>query len=113
MTDKPIAIDLVPYQDMVMGSKEFLRVWAKEDGPVTCFVNPKALSPDPAAFGVAMVDCIRYAARGWAQALGSSEEEALKRIFEGLDAERANMTPMPTNPVGAGDKSSDEDLGLI
>lgn len=95
MTDKPIAIDLVPYQEMVKGSKEFLRVWAKEDGPVTCFVNPVALGPDPALFGISLVDCVRHAARGWANAVGITEEQALERIWQGLDAERNNPTPMP------------------
>ena len=110
MSNKPIPIDLMPYADMVQGHKEFLRVWAKENGPVACFVNPVALAPDPATFGIAMVDCIRHAARGWAKAVGISEEQALARIWEGLDAERKNPAPMPDeNSIG----TRDEDLGLI
>ena len=35
MTGKPIPIDLVPFAEMLDGSREFLRVWAKPDGAVT------------------------------------------------------------------------------
>ena len=40
MSDKPVPIDLVPYSEMLGDSREFLRVWAKQNGPVTCFINP-------------------------------------------------------------------------
>jgi Domain of unknown function (DUF5076) len=107
MSDKPIPIDLVPYHDMIKGSREFLRVWAQEGGPVTCFINPVPVGGDPMGFGIALVDCIRHGAKTWAKATGVSEEEALARIWKGVDAERANPTDLPTeHPV------SDED-GLI
>ena len=98
MTDKPIPIDLVPFADMLGGGKEFLRAWARQDGPASYFVNPKALGADPALFGIALVDAARHAAAAWGKALGQPENEMLDRIWEGLDAERGTPTtdlPLP------------------
>ncbi len=98
MTDKPIPIDLVPFAEMLGGSREFLRAWSKAEGPATFFVNPQGLGTDPALFGIALADCAEHAARAWAQALNISEKEALARIWEGLDAERSapnNDLPPP------------------
>ena len=89
MTERPIPIDLAPFADMLAGTREFLRVWVKEDGPVSVFVNPRPIGADPAAFGVALVDCIRHAAMTYANVTALSEKEALARIWEGVDAERA------------------------
>lgn len=89
MTDKPVPIDLVPYAGMLGGSREFLRVWAKDDGPVSVFVNPRPIGPDPAALGIAMVDVARHGAMAYAKATGITEKEALARIWEGFDAERS------------------------
>ncbi|WP_294212193.1 DUF5076 domain-containing protein [uncultured Sphingomonas sp.] len=95
MSDKPVPMNLDRYADMIGGSAEFLRVWAKQDGPVTCFVNPVPIGPDPFAFGLAIVDCVRHAARAYARAVNIDEEAALARIWEGLDAERAAPTTDP------------------
>ncbi len=98
MTDKPIPIDLVPYAEMLGGSREFLRAWAKPEGAASYFVSPRALGPEPALFGIALVDAARHAAAAWAKMLGRSEEEVLARIWEGLDAERSapsNDLPLP------------------
>lgn len=95
MSDEPVPINLDRYAGMIGGSAEFLRVWARKDGPVTCFVNPVPIGPDPFAFGLAMVDCIRHAARAYARAVNIDEDEALARIWEGLDAERAAPTTDP------------------
>ena len=96
MSGKPVPIDLVPYADMLGDSSEFLRVWAKEGGPVTCFINPVPVGGDPMGFGIALVDCIRHGAKTWARATGISEREAFDRIWEGVDAERANPTDIAT-----------------
>ena len=69
MTDKPIPIDLVPFAGMIEGAREFLRVWAKPDGPVTCFMNPVPIGADPAGYGIALVDCVRHGANAYARAL--------------------------------------------
>lgn len=96
LKSKPIPIDLQSYTHMIADSREFLRVWAQKDGPVTCFINPVPVGPDPAAFGIAMVDCIRHAAKTYQRATGVSEAEALARIWEGLDAERGASTDVAT-----------------
>ncbi|QNQ10332.1 DUF5076 domain-containing protein [Sphingomonas alpina] len=101
MTGKPVPIDLVPYTDLLEGSREFLRVWASDGGPVTCFINPVPIGADPAAFGIALVDCVRHGAITYARATGISEAEALDRIWLGLDAERANPTDVATPIPGA------------
>ena len=77
------------------GSHEFARLWAEAGGPMTCIIEPRALGADPVLFGMAMVDAIGHGAKAYAQALGIPEEEALARIWEGLDAERANPTDEP------------------
>ena len=74
---------------------EFLRMTAAPDGPVTCVINPHALAPDPAVFGIALADAARHGAKAWALAVGCSEEDALERIWWGLDAERASPTDEP------------------
>jgi Domain of unknown function (DUF5076) len=96
MSKKPVPIDLVPHMHLIRGSREFLRVWAQEGGPVTCFINPVPVGGDPMAFGIALVDCVRHGAKTWARAVGISEAEAEARIWEGIDAERANPTDIAT-----------------
>ncbi len=108
MTDKPVPIDLVPFADMLGGSREFLRVWAKQDGPVSVFVNPRPVGPDPAAFGIALVDCVRHAAMAYANATDLSEKEALTRIWEGLDAERNAPTDTGLPPPVAVARRDDD-----
>ena len=96
MNDKPVPMNLDRFAGMIGGAHEFLRVWAKPDGgPVTCFVNPAPIGADPFAFGIAMVDCVRHAAKAYAKAVNIDEEEALARIWEGLDAERDAPTDDP------------------
>lgn len=78
--------------DFLGASQEFARLWAEPDGPMTALINPHHLGGDPFLFGMATVDAIRHAARAWAAAVNIPEEEALARIYEGFDAERANNT---------------------
>ena len=73
-------------------SNEFARLWAQPNGPLTCIVDPRALGPDPFLFGMAMVDAVGHAAKAYAQALNMPEADILARIWEGVDAERANPT---------------------
>jgi len=75
-------------------SSEFLRMWTAKGGKATCLIDAAALAPDPAVFGIALVDAVRHGARAWAQAVGISEEAALERIWFGFDAERNNPTDL-------------------
>jgi hypothetical protein len=84
-------IDVTEY-DILDDSREFARLWHEPDGPFTCLIEPRNLGPDPFLFGMAMIDTIRHAARAYAQAVGTTEDDALERIFEGFDAERAKNT---------------------
>lgn len=98
-TDRPIPIDLVHYAEALGNSREFMRAWAKPDGGATSYyINPRALGPDPAMFGIALMDAARHAASAWAKALDRPESEMFERIFEGFTAEReapSNDLPLP------------------
>jgi hypothetical protein len=96
-------LDASAHSSLLDGASEFARLWAMPGGPTTCLINPGALGADPFLFGMAMVDSIRHGAKAYAQAVGISDEEALARIFEGFDAERANPTdePQQINPGSA------------
>jgi hypothetical protein len=95
---KPVPINLVPHAALLEGSSEFLRLWARPQGPMTCFVNPAKLGADPFLFGMALVDAVRHGARAWAQAVNIPVAEAEARIWEGLDAERHHATDQPRTP---------------
>lgn len=77
--------------DVLENAVEVARLWVENNGPATCVIQPGVLQ-QPEIFGMLMVDCIRHAARAYAQSNGLSEEEALARIWEGLDMERDNHT---------------------
>ena len=95
---KPKPLDLTPHAHLVQGSREFMRMWAKEGGPLTAFIDPARLGADPFLFGMAMADAVRHGARAWARAVNVSVEHAEERIWEGLDAERARPTDTPRDP---------------
>jgi hypothetical protein len=75
-----------------LATGEFLRALTVPNGPTTYIIDPSTLAPDPFAFGMALVDCVRHGARVWADATGVDEMTVGKRIWEGLDAERARPT---------------------
>ena len=95
MSDKPIPMGLDRFVGMIGGAREFLRVWAKPDGAVVCFVNPVPVGPDPAMFGEVLADCARQAAKAYARAVNIDEDEALARIWQGVDAGRAARSDDP------------------
>jgi hypothetical protein len=95
-------IDVAAF-DFLDGSSEFARLWAEPEGPMTCIIEPRALGPDPFLFGMALVDAVQHGAKAYAHATGVSEGDALARIWEGLDAERANPTDEPTQIDLGGD----------
>jgi hypothetical protein len=70
-------------------SVEIARLWVTDRGPSTVFINAGPLA-DPFAFGVLLADTAHHAAKAYAKAHGMTEEEALAKIWEGLDAERAD-----------------------
>lgn len=90
---KPVPIDLTRHAQLVEGAREFLRLWAVEGGPLTGFVNPRPLGPDPLLFGVALAEAVGHGARAYARATGIGEAEAAARIWQGIDAERPTAAP--------------------
>ena len=92
----PVPMNLDRFAAMIGGSTEFLRLWVRPDGASACFVNPVPLGPDPIAFGQMMGDAVRQAARAYARAVNIDEDEALARIWVGVDAERAVA---PVDPI--------------
>ncbi len=83
-----IAVDDFDFLD---DSHEVARLWVENGGPATCLIQPDKLQ-EPEMFGMLMVDTIRHGARAFAQAQGISEQEALEKIWWGLDAERGKNT---------------------
>lgn len=86
----PNAIDVDGF-DFLENSVEVARLWVENEGPATCLIQPDKLA-EPEMFGLLMVDTIRHGARAYAQCYGMSEEEALKRIWDGVDMERSHNT---------------------
>ena len=86
----PDEISIAGY-DFLGDSVEVARLWIENDGPATCLIQPDILA-EPEMFGMLMVDTIRHAARAYSQCYGISEEDALQRIWAGLDAERDHNT---------------------
>ena len=101
MTDLKI-LDLSGCEPLLEGASEFLRMWNRPEGPVTCFIDPVPIGADPFVFGLALMDCVRHGANAYAQAVGAPVEEAMARILEGFDAERENPTDTPTALTGQG-----------
>lgn len=93
---KPVPMTLDRFAGMIEGATEFLRVWMRPDGASASFLNPVPVGADPALFGAVMTDVIRNAARTYAQAVNIDEEEALARIWQGLDAARMAQ---PDDPI--------------
>jgi len=90
-------LDIADCTELLARSREFLRMWAQADGPVTCLIDPQPVGSDPFAFGIALADCVRHGAKAFAAAVGIPEREAETRIWAGLDAERRMPTDRPTD----------------
>jgi uncharacterized protein DUF5076 len=85
-------MDISGCTQLLAGSREFLRMWAEPNGPATCLIDTQPVGADPFAFGIALADCVRHAAKAYSHATAIAEAEAEKRIWAGLDAERASPT---------------------
>jgi hypothetical protein len=94
---EPKPLDLAGCEPLLEGASEFLRMWNRPGGPVTCFIDPVPVGADPFGFGLALMDCVGHGANAYAQALGIPVEEAMARILEGFDAERENPTDIPVS----------------
>jgi hypothetical protein len=97
---EPKALDLAGCEPLLEGAGEFLRMWNRPGGSVTCFIDPTPIGADPFVFGLALMDCVRHGANAYAQAVGISADKAMARILAGFDAERANPTDVPVSLTG-------------
>jgi hypothetical protein len=74
-------------------SMEVLRVWiADGDQHISLSGN---LWPDPAAWGLLLVDLTKHVASSYANQ-GRNYDDALRRVRAGFDAEWSNPTDEPT-----------------
>ena len=87
--------------DGLREASEFLRMWSRPGGEVTCVIDPPALGADPMLFGMALADALRHGAKACAHAVNVSEDHAFARIRQGLDAELNNPTDTP-RPITTG-----------
>lgn len=81
--------------DALRDANEFLRMWSRPGGEVTCVIDPPALGADPMLFGMALADALRHGAKAYAHAVDITEDHAFARIRQGLDAELNNPTDTP------------------
>ena len=95
-------LDVSNCEELLKSSREFLRMWASDSGPVTCLIDPQPIGADPFALGIALTDCVRQGAKAYAHATGIAESEAEARIWAGLDAERASPTDVPSDHSNKG-----------
>jgi hypothetical protein len=72
---------------------EILRVWGGENLPQQYSLNPTW--EDPGSWGLLLVDVARHTAKAYASTGAMSEEEALLRIKELIDAEWESPTDEP------------------
>jgi hypothetical protein len=87
MTEPANSIQLAGVQVLGDTSVEIARLWVTNGGGSTVFIDARRM-PDAAMFGMLLADTAGHAANAYAKALGISHEEALKRVWDGMDAER-------------------------
>jgi hypothetical protein len=82
-------------------SVEIARLWVTNGGGSTVFIDARRM-PDAGMFGMLLADTAGHAANAYAAALGISQEEALERVWAGMDAERSNPSGSMelTDPFG-------------
>ncbi|MBS0253977.1 MAG: DUF5076 domain-containing protein [Proteobacteria bacterium] len=66
---------------------EIVRLWVNPEGAISAFIRPRL--KDPALFGRMLAQAARQGARAYAGGGTISEEEALQRIWAGVDGARA------------------------
>lgn len=74
---------------------EVLSAWLQSDGRNTVVVRPETW-PDPAAWGLLLVDIARHIANALHEARGEEAGRILARIREGIIAELGDPTDTPT-----------------
>ncbi len=76
---------------------EMLRVWAAGGKQhVTIAVS---LWPDPANWGIMLVDLAKHIANAYVQSGGKSRDDMLRRLRQGFDAEWDSPTDSPSGNI--------------
>ena len=76
---------------------EITRIWLSGDQQ---YVAVRAHTwPDPAAWGLMLVDLAKHVANAYAEEKGVASASILSRIKEGLDAEWSSPTDTPTGAM--------------
>jgi len=88
MTEPTNAIPLAGVTVLGEKSIEVARLWVTDGGGSTVFIDARRM-PDASMFGMLLADTAGHAANAYAGALGITPEEALERVWAGLDKERA------------------------
>ena len=86
-----------PEADIDPNARELCRVWAASGKQHLSIAT--GLWPDPAAWGILLVDLARHIARAYEQTDGLRQDDTLARIRSGIDAEWSHNTD--TDRLGA------------
>lgn len=86
-----------PAADIDPNARELCRVWAASGKQHLSIAT--GLWPDPAAWGILLVDLARHIARAYEQTDGLRQDDTLARIRSGIDAEWSHDTD--TDRLGA------------
>jgi hypothetical protein len=78
-------------------ARELLRVWAANECQHISLAA--GLWPDPAAWGIVLVDLARHLSRAYEQSGSHQSDQALARIRAGFDAEWNNPTGKATGAL--------------
>jgi hypothetical protein len=82
-----------------VNQNELLRVWVRDGTPH--FEIATGVWPDPAAWGILLVDIAQHVSHAYEQSEGRPKREVLARIREGFDAEWSAPNPeLKGNLVG-------------
>ena len=104
MTEPANAINLEGVKVLSDQSVEIARLWVTNGGGSTVFIDARRM-PDAGMFGMLLADTANHAANAYASALGITPEEAIERIWAGMDGERNNPSGSMelTDPFGKKD----------
>jgi hypothetical protein len=91
---KPKVLDFPPAVSGAQEAFEIARIWIV-DGDQHVTLLPETW-PDPAAWGILLVDLAKHLAIAYHQTAGRDHADTLRRIREGFEAEWENATDNPS-----------------
>ena len=91
----PGEIDLGIFVDLPKDARELARFWIGADRSFVSVARDQNWTPE--LLGHLLIECVHNAAASYASAGDMSEGEALKRIWNGIDEERARLHQQELN----------------